>query len=119
MLRIFLLFTIVLFLINQKANGQDDLEALLDSIDKPEKEYVRGAFKGTRVINLQSVEKVSPGTLQFLIQHRFGALNGGAYQLYGLDQATIRFALEYGISNFLMAGIGRSSYQKNYDAFLK
>jgi hypothetical protein len=118
MKRIFLLVTLGVLLVNHKARAQDDLEALLNT-DKPKKEFVRGTFKGTRVINLQSVEKVAPGALQFLIQHRFGPINGGAYQLYGLDQATIRFALEYGITKFLMAGIGRSSFGKTYDGFVK
>jgi hypothetical protein len=114
------IFLLVLLLISQASYAQEDLEALLDdSISKPQKEYVGGTFKGTRVINLHSVEKAAPGSLQFLIQHRFGALNGGAYNLYGLDQATIRFALEYGISKILMVGVGRSSYQKNYDGFVK
>jgi hypothetical protein len=114
------IFLLLLLSISQTSYAQEDLEALLeDSIGKPQKEYVRGTFKGTRVINLHSVEKAALGSLQFLIQHRFGALNGGAYNLYGLDQATIRFALEYGISKFLMVGVGRSSYQKTYDGFVK
>jgi hypothetical protein len=120
-MRILLLMMISVLAASQKGYGQEDLDSLMNSLEEPQakKEYVSGTFKGTRVINLHSVEKAAPGSLQFLIQHRFGALNGGAYNLYGLDQATIRFALEYGVSNFLMAGVGRSSYQKNYDGFIK
>ncbi|GAA4327170.1 DUF5777 family beta-barrel protein [Flaviaesturariibacter amylovorans] len=81
--------------------------------------YVTGTFKGTRIINLQSVEKAAPGTLQFLIQHRFGAVNGGGYEFFGLDQATIRLALEYGLHRAVAIGVGRSSYEKNYDAYTK
>jgi opacity protein-like surface antigen len=100
--------------------AQDNLDSLLNSMETPkQKEYVKGAFKGTRVINLHSLEKVAPGALQFIIQHRFGPINGGAYQLYGLDQATIRFGLEYGLNKYVMIGIGRSSFQKTYDAFAK
>ena len=112
------LFVLCIFSLGN-LQAQDDLEALLNESEEPKKEFVRGTFKGTRVINLQSVEKVAPGALQFLIQHRFGPINGGAYQLFGLDQSTIRFALEYGITSFIMAGIGRSSYGKTYDAFIK
>jgi hypothetical protein len=118
MLRLFLIILFSCLFLNEHVSAQDDLEAMLED-EKPKKEYVRAAFKGTRVINLHSIEKAAPGALQFLIQHRFGPLNGGTYQLFGLDQATIRIALEYGISKFLMAGIGRSSYQKTYDAFIK
>ncbi|MCU0429709.1 MAG: DUF5777 family beta-barrel protein [Cytophagaceae bacterium] len=100
--------------------AQDNLDSLLNTIEtKPGKEIVKGAFKGTRVINLHSLEKVAPGALQFIIQHRFGALNGGAYQLFGLDQATIRFGLEYGLNKHIMIGVGRSSFQKTFDGFIK
>jgi hypothetical protein len=98
---------------------ENDLDAMLDENQTKKKEYVKYTFKGTRVVNLQSVEKVAPGALQFMIQHRFGPINGGAYQLYGLDQATIRFGLEYGFSNFMSFGFGRSSYNKNYDGYVK
>jgi hypothetical protein len=98
---------------------ENDLDAMLNEKQTKKKEYVKYTFKGTRVVNLQSVEKVAPGALQFLIQHRFGPLNGGPYQLYGLDQATIRFGLEYGLSNFMSVGVGRSSYNKNFDGYVK
>lgn len=98
--------------------AQSGLEALLDD-EHPKKEQVYGTFKSTRIINLQSVERVAPGELQFVIQHRFGPINGGYYTLFGFDQATIRFGFEYGLAKFLSVGLGRSSYQKTVDGFLK
>ncbi|MFD3001826.1 DUF5777 family beta-barrel protein [Pontibacter toksunensis] len=53
------------------------------------------------------------------MSHRFGPLNSGAYEFFGLDQATIRLALEYGITARLTVGAGRSSLEKKYDGFLK
>lgn len=100
------------------AKAQDDLMSLLgDSL--PQKEYITNGFKSTRVINGQSMELLGAGVLDFRISHRFGRLNGGSYQLYGLDQATIRLGLDYGISKRLMVGIGRSSSKKEVDGFLK
>lgn len=100
------------------AKSQDDLLSLLgDSV--PQKEYITNGFKSTRVINGQSMELLGAGVLDFRISHRFGRLNGGSYQLYGLDQATIRLGLDYAISNRLMLGIGRSSSKKEVDGFLK
>lgn len=103
------------------AFAQDDLDQLLDQMESKEKkkEYITGAFKATRVINLQSLEKKAPGALEFRIAHRFGPLNSGAYQLFGLDQATMRLSLEYGINRFLMAGFGRSTYEKTFDFYAK
>ncbi len=76
-------------------------------------------FKGTRVINGHSVNAQNEGELEFLIEHRFGRINGGAYNLYGLDQSTIRFGLEYGIKNWVSIGFGRSSFKKTFDGFAK
>lgn len=46
-------------------------------------------------------------------------LNSGANEFWGLNQATIRLGLDYGVTDRLMIGIGRSSYQKTYDGFVK
>lgn len=100
------------------AKSQEDLMSLIGD-DEPQKEYVTNGFKSTRVINGQSMELVGAGVLDFRISHRFGRLNGGSYELYGLDQATIRLGLDYGISKRLMVGIGRSSSKKEVDGFLK
>lgn len=68
---------------------------------------------------MQSVEKPAPGSLIFSISHRFGPINQGAYELWGLDQATMRLGFEYGIHRLLSLNIGRSTYQKTYDGALK
>jgi hypothetical protein len=99
--------------------AQDDLLSMLDTTTGNESALVFATFKGTRVINLHSVENPAPGELRFLISHRFGALNSGGYEFFGLDQATIRLAFEYGITKKLAVGIGRSKLDKNYDASVK
>lgn len=113
----------VLFIIacGVEVSAQDDLARVLDSLDAKESktQYVTGAFKATTVINLQSLEKKATGALEFRISHRFGPLNGGPYQIFGLDQATMRLSLEYGINRFLNAGVGRSTYEKTFDFYLK
>jgi hypothetical protein len=82
-------------------------------------EYVQQTFKDTRVVNGHSVETNDAGELKFIIQHRFGRVNGGGYELFGLDQSNVRIAFDYGITHNLTVGIGRSSFEKTYDGFLK
>jgi hypothetical protein len=81
--------------------------------------YAQQTFKGSRVILGQSVENPPNGALVILISHHFGALNTGFYEFFGLDQASTRIGLEYGINNFMSAGIGRSTYNKTFDGYLK
>lgn len=100
------------------ALAQDDLLALLGE-DSVTKSYTDASFKGTRVINGHSLENVAHGVLDFRISHRMGFVNGGVDNFFGLDQATIRLGLDYGITDRLMVGIGRSSYQKTVDGLLK
>lgn len=97
----------------------DDLLGEDSSIAGPE--YVDFAFKTTKVVNLQSIEMLGAGVFDFKMNHRFGSINNGAINAFGLDYATIRFGGEYGINQNLMAGIGRSNLSdlKNVDAYLK
>lgn len=109
---------ILLLSIGFKGFSQDeDLLSLLG--EEKTVNYTTASFKSTRVINLQSTENMAAGELDIRISHRFGFISGGLYELYGLDQATIRLGADYGITDRLMIGGGRSSYEKTYDGFLK
>ncbi|MCS6928660.1 MAG: DUF5777 family beta-barrel protein [Saprospiraceae bacterium] len=96
---------------------KDDLLSLLE--EEEEIEYTTASFKTTRVVNGHSIENTAAGVLDFKIFHRFSPLNQGLYDAFGLDGATIRVGLDYGISDRLMVGIGRNSKEKIYDGFLK
>lgn len=100
--------------------AQDEGSSLLNLIEEEETiNYTSASFKGTRIINSQSIENVAGGVLDFRISHRFGRLNSGIENLYGLDQATIRLGFDYGITDRLMVGFGRSSIQKALDGSIK
>jgi opacity protein-like surface antigen len=96
-----------------------DLMDLLDADEEPTIEYTYATFKATRIVNGQSIENPPNGGLIFTISHHFGTLNSGGYELFGLDQANIRFGFEYGINDWLAVGVGRTSVNKVYDGSLK
>lgn len=97
--------------------AQEDLLALVD--DGPKKERVKNAFKSTRVINGHSMEFLAKGTLDVRILHRFGKLNSGPENFFGLDQASMRLGFDYGITNSVTIGVGRSTFHKELDGFIK
>jgi hypothetical protein len=97
---------------------EDDLLSLLGE-EEEMVNYTTASFKTNRVVNLHSLENTSGGELDIKISHRFGFLNGGPYELFGLDQASIRIGGDYGISDRLTIGVGRSSFEKTYDGFIK
>src|SRR6187549_1856975 len=110
---------VLLFIaLSQFAFSQE--EDLLSLIEEDEtRNFITSSFKANRVVNLHSLENTAGGELDVKISHRFGFLSGGLYELFGLDQASIRIGGDYGITDRWMIGLGRSSYEKTYDGFMK
>jgi hypothetical protein len=100
------------------SEGQE-LQELLEQQTKDDTRITSATFKATRILNGHSIERMPEGQLDFRISHRFGRINGGAYELFGLDQAHIHLSLEYGFKNWIMAGFGRGTFEKTVDGFIK
>jgi hypothetical protein len=96
-----------------------DIDSLMNSLGKEKTVYTTATFKSTRIINGQSIERMKANNLDFRIHHRFGQLNTGSNNLWGLDQSNVFFSLEYGITDWLMIGAGRTTYQKTFNTFAK
>ncbi len=111
------IFFILTILFSAQLFAQDSLMNLFD--ETPQTVYAEATFKITRIVLGQSTVNPGKGNLIFVIQHHFGYVNQGAYEFFGLDQATIRLGFEYGLTNWLMIGVGRSSYGKTYDGNMK
>ena len=105
--------------------AQDSTVSLLSILEKEMEQnkdmtiYTTATFKTTRLINGHSIENVGKGVLDVKISHRFGNINEGFYQLFGLDKASMRMGFDYGITKDIMIGVGRSTFQKTYDGFIK
>ena len=100
--------------------AQNDLLAELEGMEEEKVEYVTAAFKGTKIINGQSSEIPGPGVLQFVFQHRFGSLSDDFfYNFLGLDNAQVRLGIDYSFNDWINVGVGRSSFEKTYDGFVK
>jgi hypothetical protein len=114
---------LLLFSAGIQAQDTTDLMSQLEkegaALDANATDYVTATFKTTRLINGHTVENVARGVMDVKISHRFGTLNRGGYELFGLDNATMRMGLDYGITSRLMIGAGRSTFEKTYDAFFK
>ncbi|MFY7733806.1 MAG: DUF5777 family beta-barrel protein [Bacteroidia bacterium] len=114
-----IIFITMLLMVNF-AWAQDDLLDMLKD-ENTKSNPVLATFKGTRIITGQSNENISKKHLNFLILHRFGELKDDAwyYSLLGIDAATVRLAFDYGVTDKLMIGVGRSSVSKIYDFNVK
>lgn len=117
MIRSALLVLATVTTVGAMAQSDGLLNALGDEAAGPE--YTTASFKTTRVINGHSLENTAAGVLDFRINHRFGTLDEGVSNFFGLDQSEVRIGFDYGITDRLMVGIGRSGYQKTVDGFVK
>src|SRR5687767_2724244 len=102
-----------------KAQDQDLLKLVKDSTTPKKSQWATMAFKSSRVINGQSMELIGKGVLDVRILHRFGLVSNGAKEFFGLDEASMRMGLDYGLTSNLTIGVGRSTLNKELDAFLK
>jgi len=108
------IFTIVFLMSVLGLQAQDDLMKELEQNKKPETNYVGQTFKGTRIVNGQSVETKGKGELEFIFAHRFDKMNSGSYNAFGFDgYAIVRLGLEYGITDRLGVSVGRTFYGGN------
>jgi hypothetical protein len=110
-----LIFTASVF----AAFAQDELMKELEQSRTNDTDYVFQTFKGTRLVNGHTIETKPKQTLEFIFAHRFGPLKGGIYEMYGLDQASVRIGLDYGITDNLSASIARNSLDKTLDGYVK
>ncbi|MFT5147113.1 MAG: DUF5777 family beta-barrel protein [Flavobacteriales bacterium] len=113
------IFLTAFFILASLQLSSQDLLAVLELEAPVTENIVSATFKGTRIVNGHSIENRKDSELEFIISHRFGRINTGFEELFGLDQSNIRFSFEYGLSDNLTAGLGRSSFEKTYDGYLK
>ena len=111
-------FAFLIFSAVQAFGQEDDLFDLFDDVEEVQLTYA--TFKGTQLINSATNETPGEGVLQYVIAHRFGSFNDDyLYHFFGLDNAQIRMQLDYGMTDKLNVGIGRSSFLKVADGFIK
>ena len=110
------LFLVCFLFISNSLFSQDSLEDILGSTSSSAKP-ISTTFSSTRIVNSHSVEMIPKGVGEFRISHRFGTIEEGFYDIFGLDQAKIRLGYDYGITDKIMVGFGRNSHKKVYDIF--
>ncbi len=118
---IYLILILTILVLRASAQSTDSLLNALDSSKKYNK--VESTFKATHVVLSHSTETQKKHDLDLRIRHHFGDIGGefgSAHTLYGLDVATDLFiGLDYGVSDKLTIGIGRSKHDELFDLYIK
>jgi hypothetical protein len=125
------LMGLVLFM---NAMAQDSLQVTTEQETAPvakKAKFTKATFKSTSIINMQSVEIVSKGTMQFMISHHFGYIwnkdlgrprlfNKNLGQLFGFNSgiAHTYLSLDYSPLTWANAGVAATGSSK-FEGWLK
>lgn len=118
MKNILILIAIALpFLTYSQDDLLDEIESEVDATQTPE--YADSAFKGLKIVNFESTKLAAKGDFYFIVSHRFGSVQNGVDDFFGLDNAVTKLAFLWSINDGLNVGIARSSFEKTYGAHVK
>jgi hypothetical protein len=98
--------------------AQDDLLNEIDTLSDAN-ESVVAAFKSLKIVNLESTKLAAKGDLYLVIAHRFGYIDNGFEDFFGLDEANTRIQFVYGLTNGITIHASRSGFQKTYEVATK
>lgn len=91
-------------------------EAPAKAVSKP----VKNTFESNWIFDNQTVMVSKKGTFEMVIQHRFGTVNNGYSDFFGLyAPSNIRIGLSYVVKNNLQLGFGFTKERVQWDANLK
>ncbi len=116
---------ILAFFVANNLFAQEDLLKMMEEETPSKPTPVFASFKSTRLVNLHTNEQMKAKHLDFRIQHRFQPMQinkenvYGLYNMFGVDGAAMRLGFEYGVTDKLMMGFGRSNVGKTYDLMAK
>jgi hypothetical protein len=110
-------YWILLLVILLPSLAHAQLERVLANPDRA----VDDIFKAPKVIGQNSVKQIGKDQLHMSILHTFsGPVSGGIETFFGIDNgANVRLGLDYGISDKVSVGLGRTSSLKVVDTRIK
>ena len=86
------------------------ISAQQDSSQVSDNRPVKSTFQTNVLIDNQTIVSPFKGTLNLLISHRFGSMENGISDIFGIyGSANTRLGLEYGITDRIMVGIGTTA----------
>lgn len=117
-----MVFRRLFFFISVLVAGSSQAQSLLELLDTEQTDttqFTQATFKFSRISFGQSVETRKAGVLDVFFSNRFWNTPEESSQSFFVDKLSTRIALEYGILDRLMFGIGGTTFDERYDGFFK
>lgn len=90
-----------------------------DTIAPKKVEYERAAFESSSLIDNQTDRVYSKGTIEFIMNHRFGPVDGTNDMIGIWGPTNIRIALSYAVTDRITVGFGTTKENRLLDFNLK
>lgn len=94
-------------------SAQEDLLKDIDTIQNSE--ISPPAFKALQIVTAQSTKMVAKKDWYILVAHRFGDVSSGFKNFFGLDDASTKLGVIYGVSDCFSLGLSRETNMKTFE----
>lgn len=100
------------------AFGQEDLLKDIDTI-KTDTETSQPAFKALQIVTAQSTKLAAKKEWYIVVAHRFGDISTGFKDFFGLDNASTKLGVIYGVSDAVSVSLSRETNMKTFEGAVK
>ena len=107
------IFFFAIFIANFLSAQNDDLLSEIDTAKTSE--VYQPSFKALQVVTGQSTKMAAKKEFYVDISHRFGDVSDGLKSFFGLDNATTKLGVIYGLTDGISLNVSRHTYQKTYE----
>lgn len=101
------------------AFAQDDLLKDIDTIQAKTPDTEQPAFKALQIVTGQSTKLPAKNEWYIVVAHRFGDVSKGFKDFFGLDDASTKLGVIYGITDGISVSISRETNLKTFEGAVK
>lgn len=100
------------------ASAQEDLLKDIDTL-KTNPEVSQPAFKALQIVTGQSTKLSAKNEWYIVVAHRFGDISTGFKNFFGLDDASTKLGVIYGVTDGISVSLSRETNQKTFEGAVK
>ncbi|REC43408.1 DUF5777 family beta-barrel protein [Chryseobacterium pennipullorum] len=100
------------------AFAQEDLLKDIDTLT-PNTETSQPAFKALQIVTGQSTKLPAKKEWYIIVAHRFGDVSTGFKNFFGLDNASTKLGVIYGLTDAVSVSLSRETFMKTFEGSVK
>lgn len=100
------------------AFAQEDLLKDIDTV-KTNADTSQPAFKALQVVTGQSTKLAAKKEWYMVVAHRFGDVSAGFKDFFGLDNASTKLGVIYGVTDAISLSLSRETHMKTFEGSIK